>query len=41
LTAAGIDLHVLRADRERWGAALSQASQAVFMGWLAQAGLVG
>jgi GMP synthase (glutamine-hydrolysing) len=41
LSAAGVDLNVLRADRDRWGNALAQASQAVFMGWLAQAGLVG
>jgi GMP synthase (glutamine-hydrolysing) len=41
LSAAGADLNVLRADRDRWGEALSQASQAVFMRWLAQAGLVG
>lgn len=41
LTAADIDLHTLRADRDRWGDALSQASQTVFMRWLAQAGLVG
>ncbi len=41
LSAAGVDLNVLRADRDRWGEALAQASQAVFMRWLAQAGLVG
>lgn len=40
LSAAGIDLHALRADARRWGPALSQAAQTVFMNWLAQAGLV-
>ncbi len=40
LTAAGIDLHALRADSQRWGAELAVASQAVFVAWLAQAGLV-
>ncbi len=40
LDRAGIALHALRADARRWGPALAQASQAVFMQWLAQAGLV-
>jgi GMP synthase (glutamine-hydrolysing) len=41
LSAAGIDLHALRADAQRIGPSLAQASQAVFMAWLAQAGLIG
>jgi GMP synthase (glutamine-hydrolysing) len=41
LSAAGTDLHALRTDSQRWGDALASASQAVFMAWLAQAGLVG
>jgi GMP synthase (glutamine-hydrolysing) len=41
LSAAGIDLHALRADARRIGPPLAEASQAVFMAWLAQAGLIG
>lgn len=35
LTAAKIDLAQLRADSARWGTALEQAAQAVFLNWLA------
>jgi len=41
LSAAGVDLHALRADARRIGPDLAQASQAVFMNWLMQAGLLG
>jgi GMP synthase (glutamine-hydrolysing) len=41
LSAAGIDLHALRADARRIGPRLAEASQAVFKTWLAQAGLLG
>jgi GMP synthase (glutamine-hydrolysing) len=41
LSAAGIDLHALRADARRIGPRLAETSQAVFKTWLAQAGLLG
>lgn len=37
LTAAGIDPHRLRADRDRHGAALAAASRQVWLQWLEQA----
>lgn len=40
LSAARIDLHALRADSQQWGNRLEQAAQAVFLNWLAGAGLV-
>jgi GMP synthase (glutamine-hydrolysing) len=40
LTAAGISLQQLRADTRQWGERLEQAAQAVFLNWLAGAGLL-
>jgi GMP synthase (glutamine-hydrolysing) len=39
LTAAGVDVHGLRADTARHGVALEAASKAVWRRWLADAGL--
>lgn len=39
LTAAGVDVHVLRADTARHGEALEAASKAVWKRWLMEAGL--
>ncbi|MEY4765217.1 MAG: hypothetical protein RI907_1890 [Pseudomonadota bacterium] len=41
LDKAGVSLPALREAARQWGPALAQASQAVFMRWLAEAGLVG
>lgn len=39
LTAAGVDVHALRVDTARHGAALEAASKAVWRRWLSEAGL--